>query len=34
LHLDTVNLLQCNKNARIIANMRAFLHAPLVSSTR
>ena len=33
LHFETLNLLHCNKNARTIANKRAFLHAPVVSST-
>ena len=33
LHFETLNLLQRNKNTRTIANMRAFLHAPVVSST-
>jgi hypothetical protein len=33
LHFETPNLLQRNKNTRTIANRRAFLHAPLVSST-
>jgi hypothetical protein len=33
LHFETLNLLQRNKNTRTIANRRAFLHAPVVSST-
>jgi hypothetical protein len=33
LQFETPNLLQCNKNAGTISNMRAFLHAPFVSST-
>jgi hypothetical protein len=33
LQLATAILLQCNKNTRTIANKRAFLHAPVVSST-
>ena len=33
LHFDTSDLLQCNKNLRTIANKRAFLYAPFVSST-
>ncbi|MFY9185216.1 MAG: hypothetical protein WBJ45_06785 [Limnohabitans sp.] len=33
LHFETPNLLQRNKNTRTIANRRAFLHAPFVSST-
>jgi hypothetical protein len=33
LHFETLNLLQRNKNTRTIANKRAFLHAPVVSST-
>jgi hypothetical protein len=33
LHLAIPQMLQCNKNARTIANKRAFLHASFVSST-
>jgi hypothetical protein len=33
LHFETLNLLQRNKNTRTITNRRAFLHAPVVSST-
>jgi hypothetical protein len=33
LHFETLNLLHRNKNTRTIANKRAFLHAPVVSST-
>jgi hypothetical protein len=33
LQMETVNLLRCNKKAITIANSRAFLHTPLVSST-
>ena len=33
LQMETGNLLRCNKKAITIANSRAFLHTPLVSST-
>jgi hypothetical protein len=33
LQFERANLLQCNKNTATISNMRAFLHAPFVSST-
>jgi hypothetical protein len=33
LHVKTLNLLQRNKNPITIANSRAFLHTPVVSST-
>jgi hypothetical protein len=33
LHLKAQPLLRCNKKAITIANSRAFLHTPLVSST-
>jgi hypothetical protein len=33
LHFETARLLQCNKNTATISYMRAFLHAPFVSST-
>jgi hypothetical protein len=32
-HFATPAVLQCNKNHRTIANSRAFLHTPVVSST-
>jgi hypothetical protein len=33
LHFVNLTMLQCSKNTRTIANKRAFLHAPVVSST-
>jgi hypothetical protein len=33
LQFERVNLLHCNKNTATISHMRAFLHAPIVSST-
>jgi len=33
LQFETAHLLQRSKNTATISNMRAFLHAPFVSST-